>query len=103
VKTALDHFVNEEVASLAEGVNGSGRFGPTSKSVGRQGRFALMLEDVKNFVEANKAGFERLGAVRIYDATSSIAYRDTDESGEAVAPLFERRAFGDLTREWDEE
>ena len=101
VKDALDFFVNQEVASICEGVNGSGRFGPTSKAVGKQGRFSLMLEDVKAFVEGNKAGFERLGAVRSYDVTSSIAYRDTDESGEAVVPLFERKAFGNLDREWD--
>lgn len=101
VKDALDFFVNQEVASVCEGVNGSGRFGPTSKQVGKQGRFALMLEDVKAFVDGNKAGFERLGAERAYDTTSSIAFRDTDESGEAVAPLFERKAFGDTTREWD--
>jgi len=101
VKDALDFFVNQEVASICEGVNGSGRFGPTSKAVGKQGRFSLMLEDVKAFVEGNKAGFERLGADRSYDVTSSIAYRDTDEAGEAVVPLFERKAFGDSTREWD--
>src|SRR3972149_243056 len=101
VKDALDFFVNQEVASVCEGVNGSGRFGPTSKQVGKQGRFALMLEDGKAFVEGNQAGFERLGAERSYDATSSIAFRDSDESGEAVVPLFERKAFGDAAREWD--
>src|SRR3972149_2434748 len=101
VKDALDFFINQEVASICEGVNGSGRFGPTSKAVGKQGRFSLMLEDVKAFVEGNKAGFERLGAERSYDVTSSIAYRDTDESGEAVVPLFERKAFRNLDREWD--
>jgi len=101
VKDALDFFVNQEVASICEGVNGSGRFGPTSKAVGKQGRFSLMLEDVKAFVEGNKAGFERLGAERSYDVTSSIAYRDTDESGEVITPLFERKAFGNLDREWD--
>jgi len=101
VKDALDFFINQEVASVCEGVNGSGRFGPTSKQVGKQGRFALMLEDVKAFVEGNQAGFERLGAERSYDATSSIAFRDSDESGEAVVPLFERKAFGDAAREWD--
>src|SRR5574341_553003 len=101
VKDALDFFVNQEVASICEGVNGSGRFGPTCKQVGRQGRFAIMLEDVKALVDGNKAGFERLGAERAYDTTSSIAFRDTDESGEAVAPLFERKAFGDTTFEWD--
>ena len=101
VKDALDFFVNQEVSYICEGVNGSGRFGPTSKAVGKQGRFALMLEDVKAFVEGNKAGFERLGAERAYDTTSSIAFRDTDESGEAVTPMFQRKSFGDSFKDWD--
>jgi hypothetical protein len=31
-----------------------------------------------------------------------IAYRDTDESGSEVVPLFQRKAFGDVTINWDE-
>lgn len=98
---SLALFVNEEVASLAEGVNGSGRFGPTSKVLGKRGRFALMLDDVKLFIEANKAGFERLGAARSYSATAGLAFRDTDERGNATSPIFQRAAFGNLFENWD--
>lgn len=98
---ALSYFVNEEVASIAEGINGSGRFGPTAKSIGARGRFALMLDDVKAFIEGNKAGFERLDVVRDFEATSSIGYRDSDNAGRSVAPIFQRNAFGNTFKDWD--
>ena len=102
VKLALDMFVNDETAAIAEGVNGSGRFGPTAKQPGGKWRFALILDDVKSFVEANSVGFQRLGAARGYYAASGLGYREKDEAGEAVAPLFERKGYGDETIEWDE-
>jgi len=59
-KLALDIFVNEEVAAIVEGINGSGRFGPTTKEPGRS-RFALIMDDLKMFVQGNKQGFINLG------------------------------------------
>lgn len=59
-KLALDIFVNEEVAAIVEGINGSGRFGPTTKEPGRS-RFALIMDDLKAFVQSNKQGFVNLG------------------------------------------
>jgi len=59
-KLALDIFVNEEVAAIVEGINGSGRFGPTTKEPGRS-RFALITDALKSFVQANKQGFVNLG------------------------------------------
>lgn len=101
VTDALDMFVNEEVAAICEGINGSGRFGPTSKAVGKKGRYSLLLDDVKAFVEGNKAGFERLGAARSQDLTSGIGYRDTDEGGDETFPIFQRDAFSVAFTDWD--
>ena len=100
-KDALDFFVNEEVASICEGINGSGRFGPTSKVVGKQGRFSLMLDDVQAFIQSHKAGFERLGAARSFSATSGLAFRDTNNAGDPTAPIFQRTGFGNTFDDWD--
>ena len=97
----LDYFVNEEVAAIVEGINGSGRFGPTAKRGGARGRFALVVEDVQSFIEGNAVGLERLGATRSSDPIAGISYRATDEGGNAVAPIFERDAFGNTFKEWD--
>lgn len=97
----LDYFVNEEVASIVEGINGSGRFGPTAKRGGSRGRFALVMEDVENFIEGNAVGLERLGATRSNDPIAGISYRSTDEGGDDVSPIFQRDAFGNRVKEWD--
>ena len=97
----LDYFVNEEVAAIVEGVNGSGRFGSTAKSRGARGRFALIVEDVEAFVKGNAIGMERLGATRTYDILAGMAYRDTDEGGDATFPLFQRDGFGNTDTDWD--
>lgn len=90
----LELFVNQEVAAITEGVNGSGRFGPTSKQVGKQGRFAIITGDVRDFVESVATGLERLGVTRTHSFASGIGYRGTDENGDTVEPLFQRAAFG---------
>ena len=101
VVLSLDFFVNQEVAAIAEGINGSGRFGPTSKGLKARGRFALIVEDVKNFIDSNKIGFERLGAARPSDLVNSIDFRDTDNSGDSIFPIFQREGYGNKFKDWD--
>lgn len=98
---ALTMFVEEEVAAFVNGVSGSGRFGPTAKGKTVGGRFRLVLEDVKGYVEAMAVGLERLGASRTYNAMAGLDYRDTDESGEATFPLFQRERFGETFADMD--
>jgi hypothetical protein len=92
-KLALDFFVDQEVAAIAEGINGSGRFGPTNKSANAKGRFALLVADAEDFIKSNMAGFERLGAARSYSATAGLAFRDTDNRGKDVHPMFSREQY----------
>lgn len=96
----LAAFVEQEVAAIVEGIHGSGRFGPTSKTVTKS-RWAVIMEDVEAFIEANTVGLVRMGAARPYSIAAEIAYRDTDNSGATVPPLFERKAFNRPQEEWD--
>jgi len=100
VVLALTIFVQEEVASIAEGINGSGRFGPTAKAPNKS-RFNLIMEDLQDFIVANADGFETLGAVRSHSAIGMIGYRGYDQAGDEIVPLFERKAFGNDVQEWD--
>lgn len=106
-KLACDSFVEEEVASIVEGINGSGRFGPVGAQVGvlnrlpSAGRFGIVTSDVQNFVEMNALGFERIGCVRSQAPTDQIAYRDTDDQGDAIVPLFQRKAYRNIVKNWD--
>src|SRR5262245_48317756 len=63
VKSAITIFIEQEVAAIAEGINGSGRFGPTTKSPG-QSRFGIIMDDIEAFITQNADGFENMGAVR---------------------------------------
>lgn len=56
LNASLDLFANEEVAALAEGVNGSGRFGPTSQNKKQQGRWAIIRSDVTDFIDSLLVG-----------------------------------------------
>jgi hypothetical protein len=95
-KLAIDIFVNEEVAAIVEGINGSGRFGPTTKEPGKS-RFALIMDDLQAFVTANAGGFENMGATRSSD-TMTIGYSTAD-----YEPLFTRDQYGsDTTGSADE-
>lgn len=103
VKPMLDLFVNQEVAAMVEGINGSGRYGPTTneRKGGSKGRFEIMLDSVRAFVEGSKNGMERMGASRTYNAASGVLFREMDESGDDVPPLFQREAFGETYQQWD--
>ncbi len=101
VRRTLQFFVEQEVASIVEGLNGFGRFGPTAKKGGAKGRFALLVEDVEAFIEANQIGFDRLGATRAQAAAAGIAFRSADESGNEIEPIFQREAFGNSFENWD--
>lgn len=100
-KLLLDLFVNQEAAAIVEGINGYGRFGPTQGKGLPRGRWALMLDDAKSFIEGNMAGLERLGAARDFSQTSGLGFRGTNEQGEATFPLFQRDAFGGHFTDWD--
>ena len=101
VKAALDLFVEQEAAALVEGVNGSGRFGPSTGKGGGRGRFALMLEDISAFIEGYAFGFEQAGATRSLSTGGQIGYRGTDDAGDEVNPIFQRKAFGNAFEDWD--
>lgn len=103
VVSAISGFVDQEVAAMCEGVNGSGRFGPTAKAPHNKGRlslWALVVEDIEAFIGSNANGFEALGATRTGERFSGIYSRSYDDDGLAVEPLFQRQMFGEMYRVW---
>lgn len=100
VANICTHFVNQEVAAICEGVNGSGRFGPSGKRP-RKSRFDILMDEVEGFVKRNSTGFTRLGATRSISTVGTIMTRSTDEAGDDVVPIFQRKGFGNIFAEWD--
>jgi len=103
VKLVITGFVCDEVAAIVEGVNGSGRFGPQSKSkLASKSKFALVMDDVTAFLEINAFGFEAMGATRTTSIGSQLSYRNINEAGDAIEPIFQRTQFGNSFENWDE-
>lgn len=103
IVAAIDGFVNQEVAAICEGVNGSGRFGPTAKAPHNKGRlsfWAVVNDDIQMFVSSSADGFEALGATRASDNYAGISFRQYDDDGSAVEPLFQRQMFGERYIMW---
>jgi len=103
----LKIFVEQEVADIVEGINGSGRFGPHKPGKGGagSGKYNLIFEDAKNFIDSNAIGIERLGASRDYPSLGTIGYKSENEAGDEIYPLFQREAFGDdeFQINWDDD
>lgn len=100
-KGAITIFVQEEVAAIAEGINGSGRFGPTTKGPG-QSRFKLIMDDIEAFITQNADGFENMGAVRDQPSGVEILTRGFDGAGKETFPIFQRNGFGNRFDNWDD-
>lgn len=101
ITPALDAFTNGIVAEIVEGTKGQGRFGPrTGNRQQPQSRFRIIMDDVKAFVEANAFGFEQMGATRGNDIAGSISFRDLDDGGNEIVPIFQRGAFGNHVKDW---
>lgn len=96
VVSILTFFVQDEVAAIVEGINGSGRFGPTTKGPGKS-RYEIIMSDIQSFVYEQAVGFERMGAERTEQI--NILYRNTDEAGLTPTPLFGRTDFGETYKD----
>ena len=100
-KAACGQIVVEVAVDLCHAANSTGRFF-TERALERGvSPMKALRQDMAEWVEANAAGLELLGATRTYSALSGIAYRDSDNSGDATAPIFQRDAFGNTFTEWD--
>ena len=90
----LDAFVEEAVADLCHYANGSGRF--YSERVIERGYSTMQIitKDFSNWLESHAVGLENLGATRTTSKVGAVGYRDSDEDGNDVDPLFTRRGFG---------
>lgn len=57
IATAMTFFVNQEVAAIIEGINGAGRFGPTSDDQRpARTRFQIIMTDVREFIKTYARG-----------------------------------------------
>lgn len=100
-KAACGQIVVEVAVDLCHAANSTGRFF-TDRALERGvSPMQTLRAEMGAWVEENAAGLELLGATRTYSALDGIAFRDSDNSGDATAPIFQREAFGNVFTDWD--
>ena len=57
--------------------------------------------EISREIEDAAPGFEALGATRTSATLDQIGFRDGDDAGNEVTPLFQRSAFGNVVKDWN--
>jgi hypothetical protein len=94
VTPAIDGFVNSMVADLVRAANSTGRFFTERAQEYGVNPMKVINNDVRAWVDANAAGLVAIGASRTTSDAGQIGYRETDDAGRTINPLFTRDAFG---------
>ena len=98
---AVEEQVLYGVTELVSVANSAGRYFTDQALRGRTSPNVVLGKEMKIWCDDMADGLEALGATRTTSGLENIAYRDGDEGGDAVVPLFERKAYGDTRAEWD--
>lgn len=98
---ALAILVNQSVADLVLAANSSGRFYTDRALQSARSPLLIIQDELTGWIQSHAQGLAAMGAAMQPTGGRSILTRDTDNSGAAVPPLFERRGFGETPREWD--
>lgn len=100
-KLALDDFVVMQAAHLAAFANGAGPFVAGADEMRYSTPTRVILRDAELFLEANALGLERLGATRTYSTTYGLECRTSDDAGDEIYPMFQRKMMGHKVEDWD--
>jgi hypothetical protein len=96
-KLALDAITEENAAEMVRYTNGQGRFFTDRMLERGKSPMQIIRAELGDWVQDHAKGFEALGVPRggAAQAAGKILYRDADDSGNRVNPLFRRSDFGE--------
>jgi hypothetical protein len=91
---ACGQLVVEVVTDLCHAANSAGRF-YTDRALERgTSPMRVLRQEMADWVEDMAAGLENMGATRTTTLAEMGGYRDSDENGQPVNPIFQRDSFG---------
>jgi hypothetical protein len=99
-KEAVAGIVIEAVVDLCHAANSAGRFFTEQALERGVSPMRAIRGEMSAWVEEQAEGLELLGATRTRASTAGILYRDTDEDGDGVGPIFQRKGFGNRFTDW---
>src|SRR3990172_10761944 len=103
-KSSLAGIVVEAVADLCHAANTAGRFFTDRMLERGKSPMQIIRTEMADWVQDHSAGLEAVGVARGGGAADPgrLLFRDTDTAGNPVEPLFQRNAFGERSRNWDQ-
>lgn len=95
-------LVEQLVSDLAQAANSSGRFFSERFLERGVSNWAVIRNDISNWVEEYASGLEELGVSRGSPSATEIGFRSTDEGGNETTPIFQRKQHGNVFDNWDQ-
>ncbi len=99
-KAALDDLAITFSVELCHVSNSAGRFF-TDRQLRKFSPLQVIRDEIAMWITSHAAGLENLGAARGTSLAEQIAFRDLDNSGDEIFPIFQREAFGNKFQDWD--
>lgn len=93
-KRAIDSLVNQLVSDLAHAANSAGRFFTERALTGGLSIWAQVRKEIDEWVSQSASGFSALGVARSTESRLTVGFRDGDDNGDPVNPLFDRDQYG---------
>lgn len=90
----LQAIVTEAVADLAHAANSAGRFFTDRALASGKAPMAVIRMEMADWIQEHAEGLEAIGAGRNVATSGGIGYRDGDDNGNEVSPLFGRNTYG---------
>jgi hypothetical protein len=94
ITPALNSFVNAMVTDLAGAANSSGRFYSDRMIDNGVSPLKVISKDIFGWIDVMSSGILALGAGQVISNAGRIAFRDGDDDGNQIDPLFGRDTFG---------
>lgn len=95
-------FVTGAAADMCHYVNNAGRFYTERALEIGFNPIQVISKEIARWVEQHAEGLENRGEARTKGGLSDIGYRGTDESGDEITPIFQRKGFGNRFDNFDD-
>ncbi len=99
VVETLGLFVITQVADLVNYTNSTGRFFSDKNMT--QGPWKVIQKEASDFIAEHAEGLAKLGASRTTNGLDGLDFRESDDAGDAIEPMFSRKQFGTRNTDWD--
>ncbi len=99
VVQTLALFVVTQVADLVNYANSAGRFFQDKNL--KTGPWQAIQKEAAEFIAEHAEGLQKLGASRTTGGLDGLDFRESDDSGDPIEPMFNRKQFGTRNVDYD--